>query len=69
MTGPALLREYLDANDIGRPEAATELGVAASTLHYWLNGSKPRTAKKRKRIAAWSKGQVPESAWDEEGDC
>lgn len=60
--GSELLRAYLGSSKKNRVEFAVALGVSPSTVHYWLHGSVPREAT-RKRIARATRGAVPADAW------
>lgn len=57
MTGSELFAEYIEQKCGTRLAAAYELGVAVSTVHYWLTSSSPRETH-RKKIARWSKGVI-----------
>lgn len=62
MTGPKLLATFIETSGNSKLQACVALKVSVSTLHYWLHGSIPREASRR-RIESWTKGAVPASAW------
>lgn len=49
---------YLDANGIEQLQAAMQLKVGPSKVHYWKHGSRPQKELVRRRIERWSKGAV-----------
>lgn len=66
MTWSEAFAAYLKRHKIKTHEAATVLGVAPTTVHYWTKGSEPRGDKGRslkQRIEIWSKGEVKAAPW------
>lgn len=65
MTWSEAFAAYLERNKIPRHEAAAALGVAPSTVHYWVrSGAEPRGAKGRDtkaRVEVWTHGEVSAS--------
>lgn len=61
MTWNEAFKRYIEKRFPGdRPqqEAAFSLRTSPSNIHYWCTGTVPRE-KWRKKIATWSKGDVP----------
>jgi len=60
MTWNDCFRTYIEKRwpESPQQEAAFSLRTTPSNIHYWRTGTVPRE-KWRKRIATWSKGDVP----------
>ena len=66
MTWSEAFAAYIKRHKIKPHEAASVLGVAPTTVHYWTKGSEPRGEKGRslkQRIEIWSKGEVKAAPW------
>jgi predicted transcriptional regulator len=58
MTWSDSFRGHLERTHCSQQEAAEQLATFPSAVSYWVRGSKPRLAM-RKKIEKWSKGAVP----------
>lgn len=58
MTWSERFANHLRARGISQQDAAQELKISPSKVHYWSHGATPRKDA-RALIAAWSNGEVP----------
>jgi hypothetical protein len=63
-TGNELFKEFLEKNGLLQLEASKLLKVAPSVICGWCNRTVPRLGY-RKRIAKWSRGEIPVSCWSD----
>jgi len=61
---PRLLKAFLESKKpLTQAEAAKQLGIFPSALHGYLNKTQRPRDEVRERIARWTGGKVPISAW------
>ncbi len=63
-TGPRQLKAFLRKNSITLREAAKALQLKHPTVLQWVHGRATPLPHLRKRLAIWTNGEVPESAWE-----
>ncbi len=61
--GQRLWRAWLLANRVSQAAAARDLHVTDPAVNGWTKGRRPK-AHFRKAIAVYTKGEVPEDAWE-----
>lgn len=62
--GAELLRSFLESKrPLTQAAAAGQLGIVPAALTAYLKGIQRPRSDIRQRIAKWSEGHVPESAW------
>lgn len=65
MTVNEKLARFLTQNGITPAAFADAIKRPRSCAFYWLRTSKPRDLQTRKRIARFTHGKIPVSAWEE----
>ncbi len=58
------LREFLKANGLRKADVVRAIGVTHPAVIDWLKGTKTPTVEHREKIATWTSGEVPASAWE-----
>jgi DNA-binding transcriptional regulator YdaS (Cro superfamily) len=68
MSGPSLLRKYLDDHDETQSAFADRAGVNGGALSTWLAGDRAPDLSSAHAVERATGGAVPTEAWDRK-DC
>lgn len=63
LPGPIKLAKFLEKHGIPKAKAAKALGVSHVAVVHWVTRASVPTVDRRKAIAVWTNGEVPESDW------
>lgn len=64
MTGSETLKAFFEKHPGAmRAKLAEALGVSRTVVYYWQEGRVVPSPQRRKDIAAFSRGEVPEECW------
>lgn len=60
---PLLLKAFLVRHGLTLREAGALMQIAHPTIYQWLTGFNVPKAHFRRRVAIWTRNEVPESSW------